>query len=153
MSTELSLFVLQTDTEGSSSNVYFDKNIFIITDDKLKAYKFFFEKWHEVQCWIEIEKEACHHSGLEYRPYKDRTEEEKNAIRVEWLEDGHNSGLLVHRIPLSDIEGVGKLINPLKKEITSLKNQIKISALKESVGHLPSLPTEIFDLVIASHLE
>ena len=148
MSTELSLFVLQTDTE----NVFFNKNVFIITDDISKAYKFFFETWDNQDFWDEDEEDDCHSSGREYRPYKDRTEEEKSIIHKSWYENRYH-GVEVHQLSLEDIKGVNKLTDPLKTKITSLENQIEINALKESVKHLPPLPVEIFDLVIDSHLE
>ena len=158
MDTGLSLFVLEKGMEPSFRDPP-DASVIIVTDDKWKAYRYFFEtgSWRGMEFWDESQEEACRNEGREYRSYKDQSEEEKNAIVEKWYESAWYSNDIVVRISLGDIKGLDKMIDcltdPLKRKIVSLENQIKISALKESVGHLPSLPTEIFDLVIASHLE
>ena len=142
MDTTLSLFGLQT------------RDIFIVTDDKVKAYRYFFEtELGDLEIWEEIEEERCQDEGREYRPYDHHTEEEKNAIRERWYEDVYYQAMEVRRIPLGDIKGMKELTDPLKEKIVSLENQMRLNALKASVEHLPPLPVEIFDIVIASHLE
>lgn len=146
MEKQLSLFVLQTDTVNSATDVDFDNDIFFITDNEFEAYRYFFEEVCSLdQDWDErtLEREP------ESRTYTDLTEDEKNKVARDWLTDWRE-GKEVHQFPIEGIKGVERLTAPLKEEITSLENKMRINTLKASIPK--SIPDEIVDCVIAPYL-
>ena len=134
------MYILQTDTENSASDVGFGSGLMIITDDDSEAYKFF------AKTYIDFLDEDLAEFDAEHLPYNTLTEEEKFQAAKRWFTE--TFGMVIHQFPVREIQGLNKITDPLQEKISALEKERKLSIVKRETPLIP----EIVDVGIGKYL-